>query len=142
MNNRRDMIAMMSTALFATGAAPVAAKTGPWIKDRGDAQHITAPFGEVRIYFKGETEESRLLELLNVRIDPGLSPHPPHEHPEEELLLVVERRGRVSVGRQGDALLGRDNVVCGTRPLPRHEKYRQCAFERPDFQVAAEVKAA
>ena len=93
MNTRRDMIAVMGTALFATGAAPVDAKTGPWIKDREDAQHITTPFGEVRIYFKGETDELRLLELLNARINPGLSPHPPHQHPEEELLLVVEGEG-------------------------------------------------
>ena len=30
---------------------------------------------------------------LRFPVNPGQSPHPPHEHPEEELLLVVEGQG-------------------------------------------------
>ncbi len=94
MDSRRDMIAMMTAALFAGGASPAAGTVdGSWMKTREDVQAITTPFGEVRIYFKGETDQLRLLELLNVRVNPGLSPHPPHQHPEEELLLVVEGEG-------------------------------------------------
>lgn len=93
MDTRRDMIATMTTALFASGAAPAAGSIGPWIKTPKDAKAITTPFGEAHIYFKGETDQLRLLELLSVRVNPGLSPHPPHEHPEEELLLVVEGKG-------------------------------------------------
>ena len=93
METRRDAIAMMSTALFAAGAEPGIAKTGPWIKGLEDAQHREPPFGEAHIYFKGETDQLRLLELLRVRLNPGQSPHPPHQHPEEELLLVVEGEG-------------------------------------------------
>ena len=93
METRRNAIAMMSTALFAAGATPASGKTSPWIKAPEDGQHRTAPFGEVHIYYKGETDQLRLLETLRVRVNPGYSPHPPHQHPEEEILLVVEGEG-------------------------------------------------
>jgi mannose-6-phosphate isomerase-like protein (cupin superfamily) len=93
MDTRRNAIAMMSTALFAAVAAPLPGKTSPWIKAPEDGRHITAPFGEVHVYYKGETDQLRLLETLRVRVNPGYSPPPPHQHPEEEILLVVEGEG-------------------------------------------------
>ena len=89
METRRDTLALMSAA-FLVGATPAAAKTETWIKEAGDATHRETPFGEVRLYHKGETDQSKLLETLQVRVNPGFSPHPPHQHPEEEILLVIE----------------------------------------------------
>ena len=69
MDSRRDMIAMMTAALFAGGASPAAGTVdGAWMKTREDVQAITTPFGEVRISFKGETDQLRLLELLSVLV--------------------------------------------------------------------------
>ena len=97
METRRDVMAnvtaMVSTALFASGAAPLEGATLPWIKAREDVEHIAAPFGDAHIYCRGETDQLQLLELLSVRLNAGMSPHPPHQHPEEELLLVVEGEG-------------------------------------------------
>ena len=47
MDSRRDMIAMMTTALLAGGASPAAGTVdGSWMKTREDVQAITTPFGK------------------------------------------------------------------------------------------------
>ena len=33
----------------------------------------------------------------NLRLAPGMEPHPPHKHPEEEILLVTEGSGEIVV---------------------------------------------
>ncbi len=55
----------------------------------------------------GTTPEFRFMEIHYSILDPGKTPHPPHIHPEEEILMVIE----------GDATLliedvkGSDNVL-------------------------------
>jgi quercetin dioxygenase-like cupin family protein len=55
------------------------------------------PFGELRIYFEGPTDQVRSMTAGSLRLHPGMSPHPPHEHPEEEFLLVTEGTGEIFV---------------------------------------------
>ncbi len=33
----------------------------------------------------------------SLRLKPGMSPHPPHQHPEEEIMMITEGLGEVSV---------------------------------------------
>jgi cation diffusion facilitator family transporter len=54
-------------------------------------------FGEQRVYFRGPTSELSVMIAGSLKLNPGMSPHPPHRHPEEEFILVAEGAGEVMV---------------------------------------------
>jgi quercetin dioxygenase-like cupin family protein len=49
--------------------------------------------GSVRSFFKVRTPTLEQLEVHVTTLDPGKSPHPPHRHPNEEMLII--RQGTV-----------------------------------------------
>jgi mannose-6-phosphate isomerase-like protein (cupin superfamily) len=53
------------------------------------------PVGKIGLYFNGESELCSDLTVGRFVIDPGKSPHPPHVHPEEEILIVESGRGEI-----------------------------------------------
>lgn len=55
------------------------------------------PFGDLRIYFEGRTGLLRSMTAGSLLLKAGMTPHPPHQHPEEELLLVTEGTGEITV---------------------------------------------
>lgn len=63
-----------------------------------DTRITHEPFGEVRMYFEGRTDLLKTLTVGSLVLEPGMSPHPPHQHPEEELMLVTEGTGEIQVG--------------------------------------------
>ena len=46
--------------------------------------------GSVRQFFKTPTATLNQLELHVTTLNPGKSPHPPHKHPNEELIIIRE----------------------------------------------------
>ncbi len=54
-------------------------------------------FGDVRMYFEGRTDLLSAVTAGSLMLEPGASPHPPHQHPEEEFLLVAEGAGEILV---------------------------------------------
>ena len=52
---------------------------------------------DLRIYFNGPTDQLKTMVTGNLVLMPGMSPHPPHRHPEEEFLWVTEGRGEIMV---------------------------------------------
>jgi quercetin dioxygenase-like cupin family protein len=57
-------------------------------------------YGDVRIYFDGTTEQLRALTVGSVALKAGMAPHPPHQHPEEEIMLVTEGAGGILIGTE------------------------------------------
>ncbi len=55
-------------------------------------------FGAVRMYFEGRTDQLKSLTAGSIVLHPGMSPHAAHQHPEEELMLVVEGHGEIVCG--------------------------------------------
>lgn len=53
--------------------------------------------GKVGVYFDGPTELCSSLVTGRFVIDPGKSPHPPHVHPDEEILIVESGHGSIFV---------------------------------------------
>ncbi|MDG3004027.1 cupin domain-containing protein [Paludisphaera mucosa] len=53
------------------------------------------PVGRAGLYFEGPTELCSSLVAGRFVIDPGKSPHPPHVHPDEEILIVESGRGEI-----------------------------------------------
>jgi quercetin dioxygenase-like cupin family protein len=52
---------------------------------------------DLRIYFNGPTDLLKSMVTGNLLLMPGMSPHPPHRHPEEEFLWVTEGSGEIMV---------------------------------------------
>ena len=48
------------------------------------------PYGSVRSFFSAPTATLENLELHVTTLNPGQQPHPPHRHPNEEMLIVRE----------------------------------------------------
>lgn len=55
------------------------------------------PFGDLRIYYEGSTDQVKSMTAGSLKLKPGMSPHPPHSHPEEEFLLITEGTGEIFV---------------------------------------------
>ena len=51
----------------------------------------------LKIYFHGPTDQLKAMTVGNLLLDRGMSPHPPHQHPEEEFMLITEGTGEILV---------------------------------------------
>jgi mannose-6-phosphate isomerase-like protein (cupin superfamily) len=54
-------------------------------------------FGELRVYFDGPTDQLKAMTAGSLRLKPGMQPHPPHQHPEEEMMVISEGTGEIVV---------------------------------------------
>lgn len=63
-----------------------------------DAKLSEEPFGELRVFFEGPTTQLKSMTAGSLLLKPGMEPHPPHQHPEEEIMLVTEGEGEILVG--------------------------------------------
>jgi len=55
------------------------------------------PFGDQRNYYDGPTDQLHAMTAGSLLLKPGMSPHPPHQHPEEEFMVITEGTGEISV---------------------------------------------
>ena len=62
-----------------------------------NAKLTREPFGDLRIYFDGPTDQLKQMTAGSLRLKPGATPHPPHQHPEEEFMVVTEGTGEIVV---------------------------------------------
>jgi len=94
---RRDLL--KTTPLLA--AAPLLGATTPRLPDvvidPAKAKVTRAPFGETRIYFDGPTSQVHAMTAGSLRLNPGMVPHPPHQHPEEEFIVIAEGTGEITI---------------------------------------------
>jgi len=54
-------------------------------------------FGDLRIFFDGPTDQLKSMTAGSLLLKPGMTPHPPHQHPEEEFMVVTEGTGEISM---------------------------------------------
>jgi quercetin dioxygenase-like cupin family protein len=74
-------------------AAPIADGVVAKEKAKLDPQ----AFGDLRVYLEGNTEQLKGLTVGSLELKAGQSPHPPHTHPEEEVLLITDGHAEVSI---------------------------------------------
>jgi quercetin dioxygenase-like cupin family protein len=96
MPNRRDLFALAPALPFALMAAKTSGLPSATLS-AAQAKSETLPFGTLRIYFEGPTDQLKMMTAGSLRLNPGATPHEPHQHPEEEFLLVTEGTGEISI---------------------------------------------
>jgi len=93
MITRRDLLVALiavagTAAAFAlAGQAPV---MGSSVFDWNSIPAKPTEVGSVRSFFKARTATLDELEMHVTTLQPGKSPHPPHQHPNEELIIVMQ----------------------------------------------------
>lgn len=94
MAKRRDVLALL------TPMALMAAKPGELpnvVIDAAKVKTQKAPFGELKIFFDGPTEQLKVMTAGSLLLYAGQTPHPPHTHPEEEFMVVTEGSGEIFI---------------------------------------------
>jgi quercetin dioxygenase-like cupin family protein len=95
---RRNLLQMAGVnVLAALAASGATAKVANATFDAQKAKLTKENFGDLKIYFEGPTDQLKSMTAGSLRLKPGMSPHPPHQHPEEEILLVTEGSGEILV---------------------------------------------
>jgi mannose-6-phosphate isomerase-like protein (cupin superfamily) len=75
-----------------------------------DAVPTRGDWGELRRYFRGDNSGTRDMVVLVVTLKPGQAPRPPHQHAEEEFMILAEGAGTWTVdgnetpARKGDVV--------------------------------------
>ena len=65
--------------------------------NEAQAKVTKEPFGDLRIYYEGATDQLRSMTAGSLRLKAGMTPHAPHTHPEEEFMVVTEGTGEIFV---------------------------------------------
>lgn len=81
----------MPVFLFAAGKPSIPNLT----MGEAQAKVTKEPFGDLRIYFDGATDQIKSMTAGSLRLKAGMSPHPPHTHPEEEFMVITEGTGEI-----------------------------------------------
>ncbi len=91
---RRDvLVALVAVVVTLTGVAARQARTDPLVSQVFDWNAMTAKpnaTGEVRSVVRAPTVTLEELEIHITTLKPGEASHPPHQHPNEELLIIRE----------------------------------------------------
>jgi XRE family transcriptional regulator, regulator of sulfur utilization len=103
MITRRDLLVALTVAAVTAGAFALADRTPVMNSAVFDWNSVPAKptdVGSVRSFFKARTATLDELEIHVTTLDPGKTSHPPHKHPNEELVIV--KQGTVEVLVDGE----------------------------------------
>lgn len=116
MPNRRDIFKALS-ALAPLASAQAATKLPDATLSPAKAKLVKEPFGDHRIYFDGPTDQLKSMTAGSLRLNPGATPHPPHEHSEEEFVLVTEGTGEISIAGKVTQVAQGSMMYCAANKL-------------------------
>jgi quercetin dioxygenase-like cupin family protein len=91
------------------------------VKADGIRPEGAAPGAKAYVQFNGPTEQLAALASGFVTLELGAQPHPPHRHPEEEIMIVGEGTGEFFIDgvttqvKMGDMIFAEANVLHGVR---------------------------
>jgi len=91
------------------------------VKADGIQPEGAAPGAKAYVQFNGPTVQLAALASGFVTLEMGAQPHPPHRHPEEEIMIVGEGTGEFFLDgvttqvKMGDMIFAEANVLHGVR---------------------------
>lgn len=96
MAKRRDVLKWMPLGPMALlGAAP--GTLAGAVVDAKNAKLTREPFGDIRVFFEGPTDQVKMMTAGSLLLKPGMTPHLPHRHAEEEFMIITEGTGDISM---------------------------------------------
>jgi quercetin dioxygenase-like cupin family protein len=93
MITRRDLLVAFAAAAVTAGAFALADRgpvMGSAVFDWNTIPAKPTSVGSVRSFFSARTATLEQLEVHVTTLNPGQSPHPPHQHPNEELIIIQQ----------------------------------------------------
>jgi len=103
MITRRDLVVALIAATCTVGALAVSDELpliGSTVFEWNAVPVKPTEVGSVRSFFKVRAPTLEQLEVHVTTLNPGKSPHPPHRHPNEEMLII--RQGTVEALVNGE----------------------------------------
>src|SRR5579862_622705 len=94
--NRRTLLEVVAGFMAASASLP-AADLPATLYDPGNVRAESHSYGTLKIYCDGPTAGLQHLVVGSIVLKPGEQPHPPHTHVDEELLLVTEGTGQITL---------------------------------------------
>jgi quercetin dioxygenase-like cupin family protein len=123
--SRRDLavgvIVVVGTLGARAGVDEAKGMIGPSAYDWTKIPARKTEVGEVRSFFRGPTATLEELEVHVTTLNPGQQPHPPHKHPNEEMIIVREGSVEALVDGQwqrlgpGSVIFNASNALHGLR---------------------------
>jgi quercetin dioxygenase-like cupin family protein len=95
-SNRRAILQTLAAA-FALAAEGQSVEIPGQVIQRGQARKQSESFGDLRFFVEGSTGQLKGLTVGSLELKSGQSPHPPHTHPEEELMIITEGSGEITL---------------------------------------------
>jgi mannose-6-phosphate isomerase-like protein (cupin superfamily) len=119
MTKRRDLWKAAAALAPLAGALPLTANAGlPNLTlDPKQAKLTREPFGDLRIYFDGPTDQLKSMTAGSLLLKAGMTPHAPHTHPEEEFMVVTEGAGEISMEGKITKVAPGSMMYCGAGKL-------------------------
>ena len=114
MPNRRDLFKLTALSALAAFAAD---KLPNSTRDAAQAKVTKEAFGDLHVYFDGPTDQLSGMTAGSLRLKPGMSPHAPHQHPEEEIMVVTEGSGEISIDGKITKVANGSMMYCGAGTL-------------------------
>lgn len=117
MKNRRDVLRFSAAAAAFGALAADGAVLPNGTTDADGAKFTRESFGDLRVYYEGPTQQLRTMTAGSLLLKPGMSPHPPHSHEEEEFMVVTEGTGVIEVEGKKAAVKAGSMMYCGANKL-------------------------
>jgi quercetin dioxygenase-like cupin family protein len=117
MPKRRDLLKLAGLGPLAFLPAAAAAPIPNLVRTSKEAKLTKEPFGDLHIFFEGATDQVGSMTAGSLRLNPGAEPHPPHQHPEEEFLLITEGAGEVNLEGKVARVASGSMLYCGGNRL-------------------------
>lgn len=114
--HRRTLLQTLAAGL-ALAARSEAAQIPDGIVTKAGAKLDTQPFGDLRVYREGNTEQLKGLTVGSLELKAGQSPHPPHTHPEEEILIITDGQAEISIAGKVTKVGPGDVMYAGSNRL-------------------------
>jgi len=92
--NRRTLLGAVA-ALLASDKTLQAEEVKPFLLTPEQVKPDLHPFGRQRTFYQGGTPGLKSLAIGSLELKPGQEPHPPHTHPDEEIIVVTEGSGQI-----------------------------------------------